>query len=747
MWVLLLALLCAAGLNVGEKRNFKKFKKFKNLHWTALQKHDYRELNNVKQHNFRVSHKRSNTADRLSTQIDGTSKKQLLGGLSQALENANLSIENHVHSQSIKSKIHHDKKETHSRSLLANALKNANISIENSVHSYSANRRHLHKKHALYLMDTALKDAKDAQRRGLLANALKNANISVENSVHSYSAKRRHLHKKHALALMKNALKTDIETDRRGLLANALKNANISVENSVHSYSARKRHLHKKHALANLAEALKNANISIENSVHSYSAKKRTQRERKHIDVSAHKRDEEPFDASGVQLKGKSAMEVAAEIENNDKNFIPMLSSTSTNGIRKDTEDALDGGKRSDSNDHKHEEPEEKPEYIISDKGDAFNDYNPENVGNNSKDDHDKVEHFEKEEKNSEVNSHHNENIEEKSHDNYHEKEIGREEHKENSEERNDEVSSRFLDTPPADIQNLENHGGVQSYSSPSHDHDSATDEEVHGHNLHEGSEHLDHHETSSREEKLSNQDFNEHEPFVKNHDEPNYDHEEEQHHERSNNDEPHHERYNDEEQHHERSNEEEHHHERPSYEDDHHERFHDDDGHHEQHNSERERGHEDEGSHQGAHYMNDDRERESSLDHMMHDKERGSHHHDDDDQYGEEQNRHHEKNQGEGEHEKEEYNRKDETYSPKHSKHVDHQDDLPPNYISNPIKSFEGRRHTDNMSPIKSLEGSRHELSEDDEYKAFNNLHDPACNDKRHGICNDRGERHTRAR
>jgi len=94
-----------------------------------------------------------------------------------AINNANISVENHVHSYTTKSDISKDTNST--RRNIWDAINNANISVENHVHSYTTK-------------SDINKDANSARRD--IWDLLKNANISVHNSVHSTTVRKSNFH-------------------------------------------------------------------------------------------------------------------------------------------------------------------------------------------------------------------------------------------------------------------------------------------------------------------------------------------------------------------------------------------------------------------------------------------------------------------------------------------------------------------------------------------------------------------------
>ena len=219
-------------------------------------------------------------------------KRRLL----DALSGANISIENSVHNQAVKSKVLKQTK-IPKRGLL-DALSGVNISIENSVHNQAVKSK-------------VLKQTK-IPKRGLL-DALSGANISIENSVHNQAVKSKVLRQnKLPKRGLFNTLKEKFQNKpskplqigvlgRRGT-SDTLKDADVSIQNSVHNYKAARRH--RKHTIA------------FGNSDHSYTEKSGIDRKTKRVDVAAQKRDEEPFsDSKGVQLHGKSAMEVAGSVQ------------------------------------------------------------------------------------------------------------------------------------------------------------------------------------------------------------------------------------------------------------------------------------------------------------------------------------------------------------------------------------------------------------------------------------------------
>lgn len=95
-------------------------------------------------------------------------------GIWDALNGANISVENHVHSYTSKY-IGAPKQEKGSRRNIWDLINNSNISVENHVHSYSSRS------------DIGVQT--NATRRNVW-DMLKGANISIQNSVHSVSVKK-----------------------------------------------------------------------------------------------------------------------------------------------------------------------------------------------------------------------------------------------------------------------------------------------------------------------------------------------------------------------------------------------------------------------------------------------------------------------------------------------------------------------------------------------------------------------------
>ena len=353
----------------GSKRNFKKFKPFKKLKWQKLQEHDYKVMAPMKAHKFKQSRKgtsyetsaslkdgnkaankhaavkskvgevKKNSKDynnrrpnlkfhmsNIAKAMNRHRKKNLLGRLAYAFQNADASIENHAQSHALKSVI---TSQSSSRRGLLDALSGANISIENSVHNQAVKSK-------------VLKQTK-IPKRGLL-DALNGANISIENSVHNQALKSKVLRQNKlpkrgqtslplngANIFIKNsvhnqAVKSKVHNKpskpqlrvplRRRGMSNILKNADVSIQNSVRNYIVARTHIHRKHTIAILGKALKNPTDSFGHRGHSYTEKSEIDRKTKCVDVAAQKRDEEPFsDSKGVQLHGNSAMEVAGSVQ------------------------------------------------------------------------------------------------------------------------------------------------------------------------------------------------------------------------------------------------------------------------------------------------------------------------------------------------------------------------------------------------------------------------------------------------
>ena len=253
-------------------------------------------------------------------------KKNLLGRLAYAFQNADASIENHAQSHALKSVI---TSQSSSRRGLLDALSGANISIENSVHNQAVKSK-------------VLKQTK-IPKRGLL-DALSGANISIENSVHNQALKSKVLRQNKlpkrgqtslplngANIFIKNSVHNQVVKSkvhnkpskpqlrvplRRRGMSNILKNADVSIQNSVRNSIVARTHIHRKHTIAILGKALKNPTDSFGHRGHSYTEKSEIDRKTKRVDVAAQKRDEEPFsDSKGVQLHGNSAMEVAGSVQ------------------------------------------------------------------------------------------------------------------------------------------------------------------------------------------------------------------------------------------------------------------------------------------------------------------------------------------------------------------------------------------------------------------------------------------------
>ncbi|XP_057312237.1 LIM domain-containing protein A-like isoform X2 [Hydractinia symbiolongicarpus] len=363
-------------------------KKHKNQSKGSFKKHGNQKLSLQKKHGQRFEKKSKKNAAKKDVTVQR--------GFLDALKNANISVQNSVHSYTTKSNINslvgHQK--TRTLSVLEKALQNANISVQNSVHSYTTkshvNNPSRHKKNTLSALQKALqntnisvenhvhsqtvksniKQGENPDQRGFL-DALKNTNISVQNSVHSYTTKSNiNSHSGHQKARTLSPLEK------------ALQNANISVQNSVHSYTT-KSHIihpakhHKKNTLSTLEKALQNANISVQNSVHSYTTKSHINSHKRHHmpkdhttkrkiilkphttkDVTGSKRDE-MFD-DGIQLHGDDPIDVAGEIDSNDKNLIPILTKASTREL--ELENLHD-----DREEEKHDD-EQESEYVVSDK-------------------------------------------------------------------------------------------------------------------------------------------------------------------------------------------------------------------------------------------------------------------------------------------------------------------------------------------------------------------------------------------
>lgn len=112
-----------------------------------------------------------------------------------AINNANISVENHVHSYTTKSDIIKDTNST--RRNIWDAISNANISVENHVHSYTTK--------------SEIKKEANSARRDVW-DLIKGANISVQNSVHSTTVRKSDFHhskthgKSHEIRLKKTTL-------------------------------------------------------------------------------------------------------------------------------------------------------------------------------------------------------------------------------------------------------------------------------------------------------------------------------------------------------------------------------------------------------------------------------------------------------------------------------------------------------------------------------------------------------------
>ena len=388
----------------GSKRNFKKFKPFKKLKWQKLQEHDYKVMAPMKAHKFKQSRKgtsyetsaslkdgnkaankhaavkskvgevKKNSKDynnrrpnlkfhmsNIAKAMNRHRKKNLLGRLAYAFQNADASIENHAQSHALKSVI---TSQSSSRRGLLDALSGANISIENSVHNQAVKSKVLKQTelpkrglldalsganisiensvHNQAVKSKVLKQTK-IPKRGLL-DALSGANISIENSVHNQALKSKVLRQNKlpkrgqtslplngANIFIKNsvhnqAVKSKVHNKpskpqlrvplRRRGMSNILKNADVSIQNSVRNSIVARTHIHRKHTIAILGKALKNPTDSFGHRGHSYTEKSEIDRKTKRVDVPAQKRDEEPFsDSKGVQLHGNSAMEVAGSVQ------------------------------------------------------------------------------------------------------------------------------------------------------------------------------------------------------------------------------------------------------------------------------------------------------------------------------------------------------------------------------------------------------------------------------------------------
>jgi len=118
-----------------------------------------------------VTNKESGHKDQLKSPVsavnaDNSTRRSIW----DAINNANISVENHVHSYTAKSDI---SKETNStRRNIWDAINNANISVENHVHSYTA-KSEINKSQDV-----------NSTRRDVW-DLIRNANMSVHNSVHS----------------------------------------------------------------------------------------------------------------------------------------------------------------------------------------------------------------------------------------------------------------------------------------------------------------------------------------------------------------------------------------------------------------------------------------------------------------------------------------------------------------------------------------------------------------------------------
>jgi len=171
-------------------------------------------------------------------------------------------------------------------------INNANISVENSVHSYTAKSE-------------VAGQVADPTRRDIW-DTINNANISVENSVHSYTTK------SDIGAAKPDTKKTVTANSTRRDVWDLIKGANLTIVNSVHSQMAKKCKGHcpkQPHHVVSNFHGSKPRHVKEEVGLRRSSI----------VSVApAQKRDEEPGlggEESGpdpVSVRGKSPSDVAA---------------------------------------------------------------------------------------------------------------------------------------------------------------------------------------------------------------------------------------------------------------------------------------------------------------------------------------------------------------------------------------------------------------------------------------------------